>query len=341
MADNKDVNPNKTNNGASAPSTGSSGLALFLSLLSLVAIVVLVCVAYYFQKQLLSLQEQTQADKQAVNTLLSQAKESVEKFEAIRDANVKENETLKTLQQELERSQADFITLRGNRDWVLSEVKYLVFMANERLQSAKDIATAAAQLKVADDRLSTLADPSLSKVKAAIANDMAKLINTEQVDKQALWAEVGSLSDLIAKLQFKTLGASQKTEEINATGLSSWQTALHQSWDEIKDLIKITRIEENPIPLSFTQAEQAQIFRTLQLLNEQAQWAVLQGDSKVYLDSLSMLDKYTKLYFAENTDQTTLLKRIQQLQQQNVHMTTPDITDSLKALSQATTSKKE
>lgn len=323
-----------------ASGSGSSGLALFLSIMTSVAVVALMFYAYFSQQQLADLQEQTHHDAAAVSTLLAQAKHSVGQFETIQAENLREREALSTLRQDLERSQARFVMLRGNRDWVLGEVNYLVFMANERLKAANDIATAVAQLKVADDRLTKLADPSLLPLKTALTNDLAKLMNATIIDKQELWEQVGALSSLIATLRFKILGVNQKPEEPATTiTMTSWKGALHESWKELKSLIKVTRIEDNPIPVAFDQQEQAQILRTLQLLNEQTQWAVLQGDSKVYIDTLQTLEKYVKSYFVEDEEQTALIRRIQQLEQQRVEIPVPDIADTLQALSRITIKK--
>jgi uroporphyrin-III C-methyltransferase len=148
------------------------------------------------------------------------------------------------------------------------------------------------------------------------------------------------LSSLIATLRFKILGVNQKLEEPAATiTMTSWKAALHDSWKELKSLIKVTRIEDNPIPVAFDQQEQAQILRTLQLLNEQTQWAVLQGDSKVYIDTLQTLEKYVKSYFVEDEEQTALIRRIQQLEQQRVEIPVPDIAETLQALSRITIKK--
>jgi len=325
-----------------SPRQTSSGLALFLSLLTSVAVIALMFFAYFSQQQLADIQVQTTEDKTAVSTLMADAKASLGQFQTIAQENAKEKAVLQQLQQELERSQARFVMLRGNRDWVLSEVNYLVFMANERLQAAKDIPTAVAQLKVAEERLLSLADPSLQPVKMVLSQDIAKLMNTPQVDRQALWSQVEALSPLIAKLKFKVLGERPDDDAVPADTTSlTWREGLAKSWQELKSLVKITRIEENPIPAAFTQQEQAQILRTLQLLNQQAQWGVLQGDSKVYLDSLKTLQSYIKSYSVENPNQAQLLSHIQQLEQQRVEMPLPDISQSLQALSSIPLSKKE
>jgi uroporphyrin-3 C-methyltransferase len=163
-------------------------------------------------------------------------------------------ETLSQTQQQANQSTSSLI-----------EVSYLVYMANERLLVAKDVSAALTQLKLAQDRLSRMSQPSLMPLKAAIANDINQLSQVPAIDKQAFWLEIGSLSDLMNTLTLKELGQPAESTTLSTLNFDTWRTALQSSWDQFKSLIRVTRIEENPIPLTGLYEEQMQLKMALQL----------------------------------------------------------------------------
>ncbi len=322
------------------PSGGSGGNgALFFSVVSLVAVIVLGYYANATYQQLSELQKQTSDEQGSVQALSEQTKKTLIQMQ---DQNVKSEQAqhaMSELKQQLMNAQANLVTLSGNTDWVLAEANYLAFMANERLKTAQDVTTALAQLTSADERISRLGNPALLWVRDVLAKDIAKLRNYPDINRQALWEQLGLVSNQFNQLHFKSVSngsASNLRAPENAdTNMSTWEKALWRTWQELKSIIKITQVAQNSIPLALTQQEQAQILYTLKLMNEQARWAILQGENKIYHQNLQSMTVWLNEYFADDTLQKELLSQIKELEQQNIDISMPDISDSVQALSKA------
>lgn len=308
--------------------TGSR-IALYLSLLSWVALIGLAVCGYRFYQQWMLLQVQSQSDTTSVSTLLEEGKKALDEMQAVKQQNT-------ALQAQLEQSQKQLVTLRGQKDWVLSEAHYLLFMANQRLQLAQDIPSATLQLNAALERILSLGDPSLIHVQAALRKDIAKLQSAPYTDKRKIWSELEALNSEFIPLSYKTLAQDTPEEKALAEqNLPVWRKALWQSWLELKSLIRVTREAENSISPALSTQEKAQVMRTLQLAVEQAQWAVLQGDTQIYTQSLATIQKNLQDFFNADKNQQALLAHIQQLEKTTLQVPPVDITESLQALSVA------
>lgn len=328
--------PQEDNDTQPPQSSGGTGRLIF-NFLTLVAVAILGFHAYTMHQQVNELEQRTQDDQTSVQALMEQTKKSFTEMDEMRQHDASQLKSIQHFKNELENAQSRLVDLSGNTNWVLAQANYLAFMANERLKTAHDITTALAQLNAADDALKNLGNPALMGVREALAKDIAKLRTFPTINRQALWEELALFSTELNQLHFKQITPTPPSPEAPsaATEETGWRQALRQSWQELKSLIRITRIEENNIPLALSREAQSQILRTLQLLSEQAQWAVLHGDPKIYSHSLQSLQSGIQQYFADDAVRQHLLEEIKQLEQQQVEITIPDISGSLNALSQA------
>ncbi|MCS5712697.1 uroporphyrinogen-III C-methyltransferase [Candidatus Berkiella aquae] len=324
----------------SPPSAGNatSSMALFLSLMTMIAVVALVFYTYYSQKNISALQSQSRDEQVSVQVLLSKAKQSLAQVETLQQEGQAQQKAFHELKTDLQNAQMRLVTLSGSKNWVISEVNYLIFMANERLRVAHDIPTAITQLQAAQEKVTMLGDPALWGLKEALAKDIAVLSTLPRVNKQGLWEQLNILKPLIEKLPFKTLnnqtnGIHETKSEAVDESLPAWRKGLWRSWQELKSLIRITKEVDNPIPQALSFQEKAEIVRTMQLMLDQAQWAVLEGNSKIYLSSLDSLQKWMQNYFANSPEQQTIIALLMQLKTQSVDSPLADISTTLKALS--------
>lgn len=315
------------------PSSG--GGSFLFNLITLSALIALGFYAYSTHQQVNELEQKAQDDFASMQMLTDQAKKSFAQVDEIRNRQSAEIKTLQNFRGEIESAQSRLVNLSGNSDWVLAQANYLAFMANERLKTAHDITTALAQLNAADEQLKNLGNPAFMKVREALAKDIAKLHAFPAVNRQALWEQLSLLSIEFNQLHYKRITSTSADKTTTTEDTTSWRQGLARSWQELKSLIRVTRLEENAIPLALSEEEQSQILRTLQLICEQAQWAVLQGDTKIYARSLQSLQAWIQRYFADDAVKQHVLDEIKQLEQQQIEMTFPDISGSLNALSQA------
>lgn len=321
------------------PPSGSGGNgALFFSVVSLLAVIVLGYYANSTYQQLSELQKQTSDDQSSVQALSDQTKKTLVQIQDQNNKSAQAERALSELKQQLMSAQANLVTLSGNTDWVLAEANYLAFMANERLKTAQDITTALAQLTSADERISRLGNPALLWVRDVLAKDIAKLRNFPDINRQALWEQLGLVGGQFNQLHFKSVTSTQASTltapQLNESS-SAWEKALWRTWLELKSIIKITQVAQNSIPLALSQQEQAQLLHALKLTNEQARWAILQGENKIYHTSLQTMTSMLNEYFADDALQKELLSQIKDLEQKNIDISIPDISDSVQALSKA------
>lgn len=317
---------------------GGGGASLFFSLIATSAAIGLMVYAYFSKQQLDELQLQAQNDKTSVEAIANEAKKSLEQLDELKAKHLAQQKSLQVLKTQLEGAQSRLVDLAGKNEWVLSEANYLAFMANERLRAAQDVSTALTQLQEADNRLATLSNPAFNWVREVLAKDIAKLESHPRVNRQSLWENIAQLNLALNQLHFKTLDTEPLVKEKETSidkDAPQWRKMLWRSWQELKGLISVTRETNNPIPQALTAQDQDQILRTMQLTCDQAQWAVLQGDTKIYLSSLQSLRNLVQKYFDVDVNSTTLLTNIQRLEQQRVDIPLPDISDSIRALSQA------
>jgi uroporphyrin-3 C-methyltransferase len=313
---------------------------IFWPLVMTGAILVLGYFTYASTTQLHELQKKADDDQASVLAVSEQAKKSLQEMTELSNHYNVEQKSLLELKQQVEQAQSRLVDLSGSSDWLLAEANYLAFMANERLRTAQDVTTAVAQLSAADERLKTMSNPALLWVRQIIAKDLAKLHTYPMVNRQEIWERVGLLSNEINQLHFKRLSESsvdneKETQAPQDESMSGWKKALFISWQELKSLIRITRLADNAIAQALTSQEQAQILRAMQLYCEQARWAILHGDSKVYINSLESLKTWISQYFMADNISEQMLLQITQLQQQRADIAVPDISESLQALSKA------
>lgn len=310
-----------------------SKIALVMSAIAIFGIIVLMLGSYYFYEERYTVLSDQYIALRAQMASMVRAKQSAPMPIT--------KEMFQNVEKELAEFRAELAKSNNNRPKNLSEVNYLVLIANEKLQFSHDIPGAIATLKMAQQRLSMILDPGFSDLKVALNKDLTALSETPAFDQQALWENVGALSLPIEKLRLKELGIEVEAVPAKPLTLSSWQNALYSAWDEFKSLIRITRIEQNPIPLTGLVQEQAQLKRELQWLIAQAQWAVLQKNQKIYTESLKNIENLVKRYFVENAEETDLLERLNALQAKNVAVSVPSLAETLQALSQTSLDVKE
>jgi uroporphyrin-3 C-methyltransferase len=309
----------------------------------LAGLIILGYYAYNMQQQLDQIQEQNAQDTNLVKNLTLQAKQSLVQLDKQKQDDIVSKQQLQSLKTEVVDAQSQLVKLKQSSDWALAEANYLTFMANMRIKSANDVQTALVQLTAADDRLREVGNPGLDWVRATLAKDIARLKSMPQVNRQMLWEQIEALSNSFYQLHFKRLDeALKQQDDVKIDGnLPAWRQALLRSWAELKGLIKVSKQEQNSVPLALSIQEQSQIMRTMQLLGMQAQWALLEGQDKIYQGSLKALHGWLEKYFENTEIQKNMLAQIQELESQQIALAIPDVDASIQALAQAMKSQSQ
>jgi len=224
----------------------------------------------------------------------------------------------------------------GARDtWLLGEAKYYMQLANAQLQLAGNPELAVLALGMADERVAQLANPALTNVRIAIADEVASLHGMRTPDIAGITLRLASLGRVVESLPLRPL---ERIEDEASEVIDEEMGRLDRAWNSVKSatsgLIKHRTTDEEIMPLISPEAEY--FLRTnLALQMQTARLALLRGEQQVFEESLSDAVVWLELYFDANSTQVrAAVESINELHGGMFAAETPDISESLRLLRQ-------
>lgn len=238
------------------------------------------------------------------------------------------------------------ITAQGNRlselgnvsrqDWQLAEADYLLRMANQRLMLEDNSRAALGLVEKVDTILRQVNLPDLYGVRQQLAKDITALKLVENVDREGLYLRLRALEDQLiqASIQPEFDMIQPQTKESQAEPVQEEQTPWEHSWQRftafLRDSVRPIDGDINPVMLS-PQSE-TRFRQTLRLNMEQAQLALLRGDSTVYKDALDSARELLLTYGTANAQRNALAEQLAELSKQPIQAKMPDLNASQLAL---------
>jgi len=225
----------------------------------------------------------------------------------------------------------------------LAEVVHILQLANYELTFSQNIAVGIVLLQTADKRLASLSDPNLIRIRNLLAQSLVTLQAVPKVDIAGLLTRINALqiqaNQLPLLMPMQAVKSQAKETDSSQATHASWKDTMAKSWQGLQKLVVIQR-HDQPIASLLPQEQQVYLQQNLQLLLQQAQWAVMQRQGTVYQTSLQQAEQWVKLYFASNAAVTqSMLEGITELQKINIQPLLPDITNVLQALQQVIASE--
>ncbi len=252
-----------------------------------------------------------------------------------------ERERMQQREAELRAAVADVHKRVGasGTQWMVAEAEYLLRLANERLNLARDAGTARAALKLADQRLRDTGDPGWNPVREQIARDIAALDAAELPDVDGLSARLTALADQVPRLKLAraTLGGGPRHGPRGESAETpreqrTWQTLLDDLWAGFKQTVRIRR-NDQPVQAMLPPEQQYFLYENLRLRLEAARLAAVRGDERLYHDSLNTVARWLGSYFDPHDEQTRALRdAVRELDRVKIRPPLPDISASLAAL---------
>jgi len=239
------------------------------------------------------------------------------------------------------------ITAQGNRlselgnvsrqDWQLAEADYLLRMANQRLMLEDNSRAALGLVEKVDTILRQVNLPDLYGVRQQLAKDITALKLVENVDREGLYLRLRALEEQLihASIQPEFDMVQPQAEESQAEpAQQEEQTHWERSWQRftafLRDSVRPIDGDINPVMLS-PQSE-TRFRQTLRLNMEQAQLALLRGDSTVYKDALDSARELLLTYGTANAQRNALAEQLAELSGQRIQTKMPDLNASQLAL---------
>jgi uncharacterized protein HemX len=230
-------------------------------------------------------------------------------------------------------------------DWVMAETEQLMIIANQRVQLAGDLDTAAVALEIADQRLRDLADPDLTPVRKILAKEIQSLKSAERADITGIALRLSTLSDSISSLplslefqqtiQSKPASTEEKTKEQKAAPAVTPKPKpgfFAELWADIMSVISIRTNVESYKPL-LPPEKQYYLRENLRLLILGAQQAALRADANTYSSNLKLAKKWALEYFDTRSQAVAqLISEIDALSKASLASAKPGISESLNAL---------
>jgi uroporphyrin-3 C-methyltransferase len=235
------------------------------------------------------------ATQQATRAIVKDAQDS------LRDAQAK----IALLENRLGESQTQQAALEAlyrelspSRDeWALTEVEQVLMLASQQLQLAGNVRGALAALQVADTKLQRLDRPQFVPLRRALARDMDRLKAVPYVDVAGLSLRLDEAIGQIDALPMALDGRlDAPPPPASPQGETGWRRLLNGAWQEIRQLIRIEKVDHPELPL--LPPEQKFFLReNLKLRLLSARFALLFRDQANFRADLTAADAWLARYF--------------------------------------------
>ncbi|TOE19866.1 heme biosynthesis operon protein HemX [Vibrio parahaemolyticus] len=290
-----------------------------------------------YQTQIAQLQNQLEKAQASMKQELNQVKE--ETIEKATTVTHKAEVVLGQQQKSIESLQLAVADVKGRRpnDWLLAEADYLVKLAGRKLFLEHDVESATQLMESADQRIAALNDPSLVKLRKAMANDITKLRTVPLIDRDGLVLRLTALQQQVDKLPLANalLPEAQAVAQHEVSeDISNWQDNLMTSLKDFSEnFITFRTRDGNVIPL-LSPEQHFYLKENIKAKLETAIKAVYQEQGEIYTTSLTTADKWAMAFFNQDDNAVKEFnKALNQLSQQNIQVEYPAKLESQSQLS--------
>jgi uroporphyrin-III C-methyltransferase len=235
--------------------------------------------------------------------------------------------------------------LSANRDEAaLAEVEQMLLVAGQQLQLTANVRAALIAMQTADARLQRMNRPAFGGLRQAIGRDMDKLRALHDVDISGINLQ---LNDLIAVVDQMPLAYQQRAaNEAAAQAVppksgehlaghpdeTTWQKLLRESWQELKNLVRIENTDKAEIPL-LPPNQEFFLRENLKLNLLSARLALLSRDEVSFRQGLKTAQLWTARYFdGKSSESMQMSDGLKKLAASDIRIEIPDISSSLQAV---------
>lgn len=227
------------------------------------------------------------------------------------------------------------VSIETRNTYLIAEAEYYMQIANAQLQLAGNPYLASLALGQADDRLLQLADPALTDVRRAIADELAALEVMEKPDIAGVTLILASLARVVDSLPMR---GTSDDGEADGESADAELGAAARAWAAVKDaasgLVKVTPPDEDRVAMLTPEvADLARSNLSLQL--QAARLALLRGEPDIFSQSLDDADAWLDLYFDTNSEPVQSAREtMSEIGNEYSAVAPPDISGSLRLLRQ-------
>jgi uroporphyrin-3 C-methyltransferase len=213
---------------------------------------------------------------------------------------------------------------------LIAEVEQLMTIASQQLQLAGNIKSALLALQTAESRLQQIEAPQVIQLRKALAQDIQRLQSLPLVDITGMSTKLEGLVEIVDTLPLVSDRHPQpEAQQVPDLQASSWQRLAHEIWQDIKQMVRLERIDR-PEPPLLTPEQNYFLRENMKLRLLSARIALLRHDEASYRADLRAVEKWLLEHFdMRESASKIMLSTIRQLSAGNIVIDVPDINESL------------
>ncbi|MDH3647042.1 MAG: uroporphyrinogen-III C-methyltransferase [Gammaproteobacteria bacterium] len=226
------------------------------------------------------------------------------------------------------------ISASARNNWVRAEAEYFLQTANSRLQLAQDPGAALAALQAADDRLKSLGDPTLFRVRQELAGEIGALKAVPRPDMEGIAHTLNGLAARVEELPLNTASPDtyQSSSDVEIVAETPLDRAMSTLGGVFTSMISVKRTDEAATPL-LSRDEEFFLKRNLELQLQTARLALLRGEAANYRESLRTARNWLQTHFMNDaTSVESAVATLIELEAEDISPNLPDISGSLRLL---------
>ncbi len=329
------ITPASAKSDARGGGKGLAGLALLVALAGLAA-------GGYSVWQTQQLADQEQQQQQSTQAASEQTRQLGERSQQLASRlgkleQLPSAEQLEDRRRLLAELQSDQQRLAGRveqvlgssrEQWRLAEAEHLLRMAMLQLSAMQDVNSAESLLAESDLILRKQDDPGAYAARQKLLEGLEALRSLPELDRTGLFLQLGALRG-----QANQLNGLAPEFEAGQAGSEQADSRWQRWLNELTRYVRIDFDAGNSVKPLLAGQSLAQVRLALSLAIEQAQWAVLNSNEKVYQQSLDQAAQLINDHFSEENGQSRGLRdRIEELKTRQVSVSLPDLSPALRAL---------
>jgi uroporphyrin-3 C-methyltransferase len=224
---------------------------------------------------------------------------------------------------------------RGTEEWLLEEISQLLSLANERLLLIGDVRSALTALKLAQERMTELADPTLLGLRRQLAADTAILTTIPVPDIDGIVLQLSILIQQVSDLRLAgeavVVGFADTAEQArNPSAADNTLKGLGRRLiEDLSALVRIRNVETTQAP-NLAPDQRFLVFESVRSPLNAAQLALLRDLPPVYRSSLDRaLAALTRGFDKASPEVVVFRSVIQELAVVELTKEYPDLSKSL------------
>lgn len=308
--------------------------------IAFVLIVSMVIISIFMWKQYRTLKAIQGAFITQANLFDAERKSFEEKMsENLAAQNKQMQDDLADLTQRTDNTAARVLGLTNiNRDdWKLTEVNYLLRMANQRILLEHEADNALALAESANTVIAELDNADLFAARKKLAQEIQALKMASKVDREGIYLKLLALTQQIENLPLieplvaddeESSGEMDSADDEQERGV--WQRFKNfgkKAWHKLSSYVRV-RDQGRRVDAILPPEDQMYLKQNLRLMLEQAQIGMLREEQYVYQTSLDKAQLWIRDYYPLNEQAQIALNDMEQLKKSNVQQPLPDFSGS-------------